>query len=102
MESSAPDLLLPKANGGCHPSIGARTGAKTEAVTVPARAYSVNDGRILWEFNTGRSFDAVNGGRATGGSIDHGGQVVADRMLFVTSGGRARPGNALLAFTVDR
>jgi hypothetical protein len=39
---------------------------------------------------------------ATGGSIDHGGQIIAGDMLFVTSGGRARPGNALLAFTVER
>lgn len=66
------------------------------------RAYSATDGRTLWEFDTGSTFPAVNGGRATGGSIDHGGQVVAGGMLFVTSGGRARPGNALLAFTVVR
>jgi polyvinyl alcohol dehydrogenase (cytochrome) len=66
------------------------------------RAYSSRDGRILWDFDTGRSFAAVNGGKATGGSIDHGGQVVAGDMLFVTSGGRARSGNALLAFTVER
>ena len=45
---------------------------------------------------------AVNGDNATGGSIDHGGQVVAGDMLFVTSGGCAEPGNALLAFTVAR
>ena len=66
------------------------------------RAYSSKDGRILWDFDTGRGFAAVNGGTATGGSIDHGGQVVVGDMLFVTSGGRARPGNALLAFTLER
>jgi polyvinyl alcohol dehydrogenase (cytochrome) len=66
------------------------------------RAFSVTDGRLLWEFDTGRSFAAVNGGKATGGSIDHGGQVVSGSLLFVTSGGRSQPGNALLAFSADR
>jgi polyvinyl alcohol dehydrogenase (cytochrome) len=67
-----------------------------------ARAFSASDGRLLWVFDTGRRFDAVNGIKATGGAIDHGGQVVAGNMLFVTSGGRAQPGNALLAFEVSR
>jgi polyvinyl alcohol dehydrogenase (cytochrome) len=65
-------------------------------------AYSVADGHILWDFDTGHSFDAVNGGKANGGSIDQGGQTIADGTLLVNSGGRnGYPGNALLAFTVD-
>ncbi|MCC7043889.1 MAG: PQQ-binding-like beta-propeller repeat protein [Acidobacteria bacterium] len=66
------------------------------------RAFSPSDGRILWQFDTGRSFSAVNGITAVGGAIDHGGQVIAGDMLFVTSGGRARAGNVLLAFAVER
>src|SRR5690606_12308163 len=62
------------------------------------RAYASDTGRILWEFNTGDRFDAVNGGQASGGGIDYGGQVVVDGMLFVQSGSGRQPGNALLAF----
>ncbi len=65
------------------------------------RAYASDTGRILWEFNTGDRFDAVNGGQASGGGIDYGGQVVVDGMLFVQSGSGRQPGNALLAFSVD-
>lgn len=66
------------------------------------RAYATEDGRVLWDFDTGLSFDAVNGGKANGGSIDQGGQAIAGGRLFVNSGGRnGYAGNALLAFTVN-
>ncbi len=66
------------------------------------RAYAAEDGRLLWEFDTGRNFDAVNGVQANGGSIDQGGQTIAGGTLLVISGARnGYPGNALLAFTVD-
>lgn len=65
------------------------------------RAYASGNGRILWEFDGGRTFDAVNGGEARGGGIDYGGQTVADGMLFVHSGSGRQPGNALLAFSID-
>jgi polyvinyl alcohol dehydrogenase (cytochrome) len=66
------------------------------------RAFSSVDGKLLWEFDTGITFDAVNGGKASGGSIDHGAQSIAAGMLLVNSGGRqGQPGNALLVFTVD-
>jgi polyvinyl alcohol dehydrogenase (cytochrome) len=66
------------------------------------RAYAAEDGRLLWDFDTGRSFNATNGGSANGGSIDQGGQTIAQGTLLVTSGARiGYPGNALLAFTVD-
>ena len=65
-------------------------------------AYSAAEGRKLWDMDTGGSFDAVNGGKANGGSIDQGGQTIAGGTLFVNSGARnGYPGNALLAFTVD-
>lgn len=65
------------------------------------RAYSPSDGRILWEFDTGRSFDAVNGAKATGGGIDYGGQVLVNGVLLVQSGSPRQRGNALFAFSVD-
>jgi polyvinyl alcohol dehydrogenase (cytochrome) len=67
------------------------------------RAYSTANGKIIWAFDTGQTFDAVNGVKATGGAIDKGSQTIAGGMLFVNSGVTMlqRPGNALLAFTVD-
>jgi polyvinyl alcohol dehydrogenase (cytochrome) len=68
------------------------------------RAYDTGDGRIIWDFDTARDFDTVNGVRASGGSIDGPGPVVAGGMLYTGSGygrWRGRPGNVLLAFAVQ-
>jgi polyvinyl alcohol dehydrogenase (cytochrome) len=65
------------------------------------RAYRSRDGVIVWEFDTGHPFPAVNGGDARGGGIDYGAQTLADGMLFVQSGSMRQPGNALLVFSVD-
>lgn len=69
------------------------------------RAHAAADGALLWDFDTAaKSFEAVNGKTATGGSIDTGGPVIAHGMVFVNSGyGRqlAKGGNALFAFSVD-
>ncbi len=65
------------------------------------RAYSAADGKIIWDFDTARSFDTVNGVAAKGGSLDVGGPVIAGGMMFVVSGYPgfgAMPGNVLLAF----
>jgi polyvinyl alcohol dehydrogenase (cytochrome) len=65
------------------------------------RAYATQDGKIIWDFDTARSFDAVNGVAAKGGSLDVGGPVIAGGMVVVVSGYPgfgAMPGNALLAF----
>lgn len=65
------------------------------------RAYSSVTGAILWEFNSNRPFDTVNGVRARGASMLGPGAAIADGMLFVNSGYGAflgRPGNVLLAF----
>ena len=65
------------------------------------RAYSTRDGAVIWDVDTVRSYDTVNGVKASGGSIDGPGAVVSGGMVFVTSGymrfGGA-PGNVLLAF----
>ncbi len=69
------------------------------------RAYSTRDGQIVWAFDTAREFDTVNRVKATGGSIDAAGPVVADGMLFTNSGygqWRGKAGNVLLAFEVQK
>jgi polyvinyl alcohol dehydrogenase (cytochrome) len=66
------------------------------------RAYGASDGKIIWDFDTARSFDTVNKIEAKGGSLDVGGPVIAGGMMFVVSGYPgfgAMPGNVLLAFS---
>ena len=68
------------------------------------RAYSTSDGRIIWEYNTNRAFETVNGVGARGGSLSAGGPTVAAGLLLVPSGYGGfggRPGNVLLAFGVE-
>lgn len=68
------------------------------------RAYSARDGAILWDFDTIRSYETVNGVDARGGSLDGPGPAIAGGMLFVNSGyptAGGMPGNVLLAFSVD-
>ena len=69
------------------------------------RAYSTKDGAIVWDFDTAKTYQAVNGAEAAGGNLDGGAQTVADGVLYVNSGNvtftSPHPGNALLAFTVD-
>ncbi|HTS46027.1 MAG TPA: PQQ-binding-like beta-propeller repeat protein [Puia sp.] len=69
------------------------------------RAYSSADGKILWDFNTVKEYETVNGIKGKGGSIDGPAPVASDGMLFVNSGygmfGQAS-GNVLLAFEVKR
>jgi polyvinyl alcohol dehydrogenase (cytochrome) len=67
------------------------------------RAYEAADGRVVWDFDTGHPFDAVNGGQAHGGAVSGFGQIVSGGTLYVNSGGGyyGPAGNALLAFSVD-
>jgi len=65
------------------------------------RAYAADDGKIVWDFDTARSFASVNGVPAQGGSLDVGGPVIAEGLVAVVSGYPgfgAMPGNALLVF----
>ena len=65
------------------------------------RAYSSADGKVLWDFDTERSFETVNHVAAEGGSLDVSGPVVAEGMVFVSSGYPqygGKGGNVLLAF----
>ncbi len=67
------------------------------------RAYATGTGAIVWDYDTARSFDGVNGAKVTGGAISGYGQTIAGGTVYVNSGGSyfGPPGNALLAFTVD-
>ena len=65
------------------------------------RAYSSKDGRVLWDYDTVREFQTVNGAAAKGGSMDGPGPAVVGGMVYVPSGygnwGGAA-GNVILAF----
>jgi polyvinyl alcohol dehydrogenase (cytochrome) len=68
------------------------------------RAYSTLNGAILWEVDTNREFETLNGVAAKGASMLGPGPVVVDGMLYVSSGYGAfggRAGNVLLAYGVD-
>jgi polyvinyl alcohol dehydrogenase (cytochrome) len=65
------------------------------------RAFATEDGRVLWDFDTARDYQTVNGVRAKGGSLDGAGPVIAGGMVFVNSGyarNGGMAGNVLLAF----
>jgi len=65
------------------------------------RAFATGDGALLWDFDTVRAFETVNGVKAAGGSLDGAGPVISGGMLFVNSGYPrfgGMPGNVLLAF----
>jgi polyvinyl alcohol dehydrogenase (cytochrome) len=69
------------------------------------RAYSTRDGKVLWDFDTVRDYDTVNGVKAKGGAIDGPGPIVVNGMVFVNSGYTRMggiPGNVLLAFEVGK
>jgi polyvinyl alcohol dehydrogenase (cytochrome) len=69
------------------------------------RAYATKDGSVVWDFDTAAApYDAVNGMKAKGGTLDGGGPTIANGILYTNSGyGRliGQPGNVLLAFSVD-
>lgn len=69
------------------------------------RAYATADGKILWDFDTNKTYETINGIKGKGGSIDGPAAVVSGGMLFVNSGygmfGEI-PGNVLLAFEINR
>ena len=69
------------------------------------RAYSTTNGAILWDFDTSRTYETVNGVPGRGGSLDGPGPAVGGGMVFFNSGyaaGGGQPGNVLLAFAVGQ
>ncbi|HVB85563.1 MAG TPA: PQQ-binding-like beta-propeller repeat protein [Candidatus Dormibacteraeota bacterium] len=69
------------------------------------RAYSTKDGSVLWDFDTAaKTYQAVNGVPAKGGTLGTEGPTIANGIVYVNSGeGRfnGHRGNALIAFSVD-
>lgn len=104
--SKPPQPLLCEPGPGCLAGQGSAVTAIPGAVLSAGvdgglRAYSTEDGKVFWTFDTGREFDTVNGVPAKGGGMDGAGPVVAGGMLFLSSGYGgfvSRPGNVLLAF----
>ena len=103
---AAPAPCPDNAPAGCSPAQpGAVTGIPgaifASSVDGHMRAYSAEDGKVLWDFDTAREFETVNQVKAHGGSIDGPGAVVVKGMVFVTSGyprNGGMTGNVLLAF----
>jgi polyvinyl alcohol dehydrogenase (cytochrome) len=68
------------------------------------RAYSTSTGEVLWDVDTVRSYETINGQPARGGALDGPGPVMAGGILYVNSGYGpfgGMPGHVLLAFSVD-
>jgi polyvinyl alcohol dehydrogenase (cytochrome) len=68
------------------------------------RAHASADGKLLWDFDTLRDFETVNGVKAHGGSLNATGPTVFGGMMYVNSGYGAlggMPGNVLLAFAAE-
>lgn len=68
------------------------------------RAYSTENGEVIWDFDTVRDYETVNGVSARGGALNGPGATIVDGVLYVNSGyGRFgfMPGNVLLAFSTD-
>ena len=106
---AAPSPCPAGAPAGCSPSQPAAvTGIPgvifSGAVDGHMRAFSSEDGKVLWDFDTVREFPTVNGVKAHGGSIDGPGAVVVKGMVFINSGyprNGGIPGNVLLAFEAE-
>jgi len=69
------------------------------------RAISTSNGRVIWEYDTSKEFQTVNGVKANGGSTSNAGPTVVGGMVYANSGyshhGGIVPGNVLLAFSVE-
>lgn len=91
----------------CDPGLSAASSAIVGGVLGGAmdgrmRAYDRETGKVVWEFDSTRQFDAVGGGSTSGGSFSGAaGPVLDGDMMFLSSGYGIyfhMPGNALLAF----
>jgi polyvinyl alcohol dehydrogenase (cytochrome) len=97
------------AKPGCSPAQSAAVTAIPGAVFSGSldghlRAYSNEDGRVIWDFDTARDFETVNGVKAKGGGVDGPGAVVTGGMVFIGSGYQrtgGMGGNVLLAFSSE-
>jgi polyvinyl alcohol dehydrogenase (cytochrome) len=70
------------------------------------RVFDAAKGELLFQYDTARAFDTVNGVPGKGGAIDNASIVAANGYVFVNSGygllGGQTPGNVFLAFRAKR
>ena len=105
----APPAKCPATQAICSPAQPAAVTAIAGAVLSGSvdghlRAFAATDGKVVWDFDTVREFKTVNGVPGRGGSVDGAGPVVANGMVFTTSGysrNGGMAGNVLLAFGVE-
>jgi polyvinyl alcohol dehydrogenase (cytochrome) len=105
----APSLPCDPPRPGCSPAQPSAVTAFPGVVFAGSvnghlRAYASEDGKVLWDFDTAREFETVNGVKGHGGSIDGPGAIVVKGTVFVTSGyvrQSEMQGNVLLAFTAE-
>jgi polyvinyl alcohol dehydrogenase (cytochrome) len=104
-----PGDLLCKAGPSCTPVQSAAVTAIPGVVFSGSwdgglRAYDSKTGKILWVLDTNREFTAVNGVKATGGSMDGAGPIIVNGMLYVVAGNGGpfgSAGNVVLAFALE-
>jgi polyvinyl alcohol dehydrogenase (cytochrome) len=97
---AAPPGVCEAGRPNCTPGHNAAVTAIPGAVFAGAldshlRAYAAEDGNVLWDFDTYKSFQTVNGLSARGGPLRGGGAAVVDGVVY------AGAGSLLLAFSVD-
>ena len=105
-----PDPSVCQGRSGCMPFFSAAPTAIEGAVLAGSldghlRAFSTEDGSVLWEVDTAREFETVNGVPGRGGALDGPGPVVAQGYVLVNSGYdlfSQMPGNLLLAYRLPR
>lgn len=104
-----PQELLCAEGAGCSATQSAAVTAIPGAVFSGSadggmRAYDADTGEVIWTFDANREFETVNGIEANGASFDGPGPVIVDGMMYMLSGSAGfvgRPGNVLLAFTIE-
>ncbi len=104
----SPDICPEERKPACDPGLSPPPTAIDGAVLQGSfdgwlRAYDSATGRVLWQHDTVRDFDTVNGVPGTGGSLESAGPLVVDGHVLVNSGylfGGRMPGNVLLVFSV--
>lgn len=94
----------------CSPSQSAAVTAMPGAVFSGSvsgimRAYDDKTGKILWEYDSVKEFETINGAAGKGGAIDGPGVVIVDGWVYFGSGYSkwgGQGGNVLLAFKVKK
>jgi polyvinyl alcohol dehydrogenase (cytochrome) len=108
----APGAAVPSCSWGERGCTGAQ---RTAVTSIPGavfagsanghmRGYAARSGQVIWDFDTARTYAAVNGVTAQGGSIEGVATVIANGTLYVMSGFASYGGgmgDALIAFSVN-